>query len=1115
MNPNYRTLNKDIGMIQRTNNGWDLWFDNGDLVKAEDFNSLQVGIIIACLTSWNYMNRYGNPTYEVFGNRAYQLLKANKSNMVKYKIEQFFLECLKRMRRVYDVLSLTVFEVPYEPHKYFVEFEVVSINNQLVDGSFIVTTDASKSTSYIDYTVYMPYASNENDLVIDLWLKNEYGGGLEGEILYMYLQKGEGEYEFQGIVGKTDENGYLRVTYTPIENNDNNVVYFDFHGNSTYNPSTSKRTSFKTELFEYFIEFTNDDIVDYKDYADLTVRLRKKSLLDDECYPVDYTTITVFGTDGRIYEALTDPNGEATVRVKITEDALFTTSYNNSTSYMNVTILKQTPTITLTTNKTQMLMGELLELRAIVKDENNRHLKDFEIIFKDGGEIIGSATTNENGVAVLSTSSLLAKEYQITANSNNTNFYDPSESDIVTVTIDKHIPTIEVSVEEPPIVVDNDILLTALVTENESRLFNLTVSFKDEENNELGTALCSDGVATLLINGLDVGEHTVTATVIENDYYETASDTVTFDVIDHHYDLTLNVNRTSSIIQDKSSISYTFEVSPVITDNGLSVNALDLTDNNIIISCNETGDEWFVEEYIQDVTKITTSYMANGDETLTFNATWGELEVTKEVSTPIWEDNCTVDSTSIYPIMRFDESAEYTQVVSNEYCKNNWVSLFGNCEISNSSISINEEEVDGVLYYTASEPIKVSIIPTVYEHEYAQGVSCGIIKSYERVNINDDSEIDFFIDQLKDIGHMNQFDAILEKDDTLVVHLYSDAKIIHYQVSTIEYPTSSFTHINSEQAYYLNAEDTRDSIIGRYISSKKYTNKKVTCKVKFTSSDNSNQFLVGLFDSRGNGGYLDMLRLKGNGVAEYYKNKTIPSIVWSENTNISENEWITIELILLSDKVVVNLYDENSEIITTTTQTYTSYKVEVDKRQIFFGTNGENIDGIYIKDINIEPYTILYKSSLTSDDSMWISDGDFIVNYTNDGCQVSNQSNNLSEYKLNIPIPEKYSCEFDIISSNSRYIQFVVGSIFIISTFKNPSKTTVKAMSGLSSETYSMDVSNLPIHIKVDCDDINGTGDVYINGDYVGTLENAYRLIGFMGDRGTMTVKNIIVRILD
>ena len=246
MNQNYRTLNRDIGLIQRSNNGWDLWFDNGDTVRAEDFHSLQVGIIIACLTSWNYMNRYGNPTYREFGNKSYALLKANKSSMVAYKIQQYFIECLKRMRRVYEVLSLTVTEDPYDDYKYNVEFEVISISNQLVDGSFVISTDTTKSISHIDYVLYMPYASNENPLQIDLWLKNEYGGGLGGEILYMYVQEGESEPIMQ-VVGETDSRGYLRVIYEPIGENKNNNIHFVFGGNSTYNPVMSQYKSFETE----------------------------------------------------------------------------------------------------------------------------------------------------------------------------------------------------------------------------------------------------------------------------------------------------------------------------------------------------------------------------------------------------------------------------------------------------------------------------------------------------------------------------------------------------------------------------------------------------------------------------------------------------------------------------------------------------------------------------------------------------------------------------------------------------------------------------------------------------------------------------------------------------
>lgn len=545
MNPNYRTLNNDIGMIQRTNNGWDLWFDNGDLVKAEDFHSLQVGIIIACLTSWNYMNRYGNPTYEVFGNRAYELLKANKSSMVQYKIQQFFLECLKRMRRVYDVVSLTVSEVPYDPYKYHVEFEVISINNQLVDGSFIISSETSKSSSYIEYITYSPYASNENDLVIDLWLRNEYGGGLEGEILYMYLKRGDDDYEFRGVVGQTDENGYLRITYNPWDDetsetrhsDDVNIIYFDFHGNTTYNPSTSKRTSFKTELFTYHIEFLDNDIATSNNYQYLKLRLTKESLDNHEIYPMEFTTITIIGTDGMIYDATTDSNGEVEVRVNISEDVIFTASYNNASDYVNVTLIKQTPTIDFNPTKYELFVDDPFELMAIVTDESDNPIKDIEVTFEDGEDIIGNVTTDRDGVAILSLPLVVEGTYHFTASIVGDNFYESVETNEVTVVARKHITDISLEVSAPPLVVDEDIRFTAIVTEEDAitgeivGLYGLDVEFSDEGGNVLGTVSTNNGVAMFSTNGLGIGEHTISAQVVETPTYHSSIDSVDIQVL--------------------------------------------------------------------------------------------------------------------------------------------------------------------------------------------------------------------------------------------------------------------------------------------------------------------------------------------------------------------------------------------------------------------------------------------------------------------------------------------------------------------------------------------------------------------------------------------------------
>lgn len=344
MNPNYRTLHKDIGLIQRTNNGWDLWFDNGDTVKAEDFHSLQVGIIVACLTSWNYMNRYGNPTYEVFGNRAYELLKANKNGMVAYKIQQYFLECLKRMRRVYEVVSLNVSEISTEPYTYFVEFEVISISNELVDGSFTVSTVQGKSTSYIEYELYTPYASNKFPLQIDLYLKNEYGGGLDGEILYMYVQEGDDEPTFE-VVGKTDRNGFVRVVYSPKGENALNNVHFVFGGNTTYNGVVSEYKSFETEQVEYVVEFTDEPMITSDRFVDLHLLLRKHSLVTGLYSPLSNVELVVTGDDGSFYTCVTNELGEASVRIKSTKHTLYTVTYDDVFDSINVWVERFTPTV--------------------------------------------------------------------------------------------------------------------------------------------------------------------------------------------------------------------------------------------------------------------------------------------------------------------------------------------------------------------------------------------------------------------------------------------------------------------------------------------------------------------------------------------------------------------------------------------------------------------------------------------------------------------------------------------------------------------------------------------------------------------------------------------------
>ncbi len=251
---NYRTLHKDIGLIKKDNGQWDLWFERGDTVSATEFHSLQVGIIIACLTSWNYMNRYGNPTYRVFGNESYSLLKQNKSETVRFKIKAYFEECLLRMRRIQSVEKLEVFEVRDNPHKYLVKFGVRAMANYLITGEFEISTETGKSSSYIFYTYNQPYSSLENPLQIHLYLFTEYGMGLPNEIIYIYVND-----KFVGIQGHTDDYGRISFSISPEEMDYDAKIRFEYHGNPLFNGCVSQELTFSEIPFHFGVD--DDDML--------------------------------------------------------------------------------------------------------------------------------------------------------------------------------------------------------------------------------------------------------------------------------------------------------------------------------------------------------------------------------------------------------------------------------------------------------------------------------------------------------------------------------------------------------------------------------------------------------------------------------------------------------------------------------------------------------------------------------------------------------------------------------------------------------------------------------------------------------------------------------------
>lgn len=132
----YKTLNEDVQLqpVSSKSKHWDIQMQDGDYVNVTGHDSLNNAICIAIMTRFNELDYI--QLYDGFGCRIHELIKANKSEMVRYKIELFIIDVLKQMRRIKEVNWIEVQE--NEKSKYYVRFSVKSINDTLIEGSVTI-----------------------------------------------------------------------------------------------------------------------------------------------------------------------------------------------------------------------------------------------------------------------------------------------------------------------------------------------------------------------------------------------------------------------------------------------------------------------------------------------------------------------------------------------------------------------------------------------------------------------------------------------------------------------------------------------------------------------------------------------------------------------------------------------------------------------------------------------------------------------------------------------------------------------------------------------------------------------------------------------------------------
>ena len=129
----YKTLNEDIELKPDEFNEWDMVFENGDIHNLTGHDSLKNAICIEIMTRYKELKH--NQLYTDFGCRVHELIKANKSQMVEYKLGLFIEETLNDMRRIQRVNWINITNNPGQNfYKYQVDFNVTSINDRIVEG---------------------------------------------------------------------------------------------------------------------------------------------------------------------------------------------------------------------------------------------------------------------------------------------------------------------------------------------------------------------------------------------------------------------------------------------------------------------------------------------------------------------------------------------------------------------------------------------------------------------------------------------------------------------------------------------------------------------------------------------------------------------------------------------------------------------------------------------------------------------------------------------------------------------------------------------------------------------------------------------------------------------
>lgn len=272
----FKTLHKDIELVW-TSEGFDINMDKDDFVRLTDLDTLRNDCLLTIITRFRELK--DNPTYKEFGCKAYELIKSNKSTMVIYKLESYFKEALKSMRRVYSVDYVEVTETSDEPYKYNVAFQVRSLTDEIVYGETSVNNISS--TNLIPTSIYcssnQDYANPYEPCLITF--KCLYGDNLPltNEIVSIYVNN----HLYTRRV--TDSTGVCSFYYYPSMSSMDLEIYASFEGTSDKNKCKSNILSITSTNF-YFKQLNGHLLMIYTDNTTPPSVTLDKTVVENEIH---------------------------------------------------------------------------------------------------------------------------------------------------------------------------------------------------------------------------------------------------------------------------------------------------------------------------------------------------------------------------------------------------------------------------------------------------------------------------------------------------------------------------------------------------------------------------------------------------------------------------------------------------------------------------------------------------------------------------------------------------------------------------------------------------------------------------------------------------------------